>query len=124
MTNEQLASLKKLPEVYARLPEGLRKYIDAIAEGIDKTEEFKDQIQDTVLGLDFTSITDMIVNSVTDPSIDNALEELEVNIDKTIASIAMNMLRRNMLLGPLEKMTMTYISRWRRRIRMAILITN
>lgn len=105
MTNEQLASLKKLPEVYARLPEGLRKYIDAIAEGIDKTEEFKDQIQDTVLGLDFTSITDMIVNSVTDPSIDNALEELEVNIDKTIASIAQNMLRRNMLLGPLEKMT-------------------
>lgn len=105
MTNEQLASLKKLPEVYARLPEGLRKYIDAIAEGIDKTEEFKEQIQDTVLGLDFTSITDMIVNSVTDPSIDNALEELEVNIDKTIASIAQNMLRRNMLLGPLEKMT-------------------
>ena len=105
MTNEQLASLKKLPEVYARLPEGLRKYIDAIAEGIDKTEEFKDRIQDTVLGLDFTSITDMIVNSVTDPSIDNALEELEVNIDKTIASIAQNMLRRNMLLGPLEKMT-------------------
>lgn len=105
MTNEQLASLKKLPEVYARFPEGLRKYIDAIAEGIDKTEEFKDQIQDTVLGLDFTSITDMIVNSVTDPSIDNALEELEVNIDKTIASIAQNMLRRNMLLGPLEKMT-------------------
>lgn len=105
MTNEQLASLKKLPEVYARLPEGLRKYIDAIAEGIDKTEEFKDQIQDTVLGLDFTSITDMIVNSVTDPSIDNALEELEVNIDKTIASIAQNMLRRNMLLGSLEKMT-------------------
>lgn len=105
MTNEQLASLKKLPEVYARLPEGLRKYIDAIAEGIDKTEEFKDQIQDTVLGLDFTSITDMIVNSVTDPSIDNALEELEGNIDKTIASIAQNMLRRNMLLGPLEKMT-------------------
>ncbi len=105
MTNEQLALLKKLPEVYARLPEGLRKYIDAIAEGIDKTEEFKDQIQDTVLGLDFTSITDMIVNSVTDPSIDNALEELEVNIDKTIASIAQNMLRRNMLLGPLEKMT-------------------
>lgn len=105
MTNEQLASLKKLPEVYARLPEGLRKYIDAIAEGIDKTEEFKDQIQDTVLGLDFTSITDMIVNSVTDPSIENALEELEVNIDKTIASIAQNMLRRNMLLGPLEKMT-------------------
>ena len=105
MTNEQLASLKKLPEVYARLPEGLRKYIDAIAEGIDKTEEFKDQIQDTVLGLDFTSITDMIVNSVTDPSIDNALEELEVNIDKTIASISQNMLRRNMLLGSLEKMT-------------------
>lgn len=105
MTNEQLASLKKLPEVYARLPEGLRKYIDAIAEGIDKTEEFKDQIQDTVLGLDFTSITDMIVNSVTDPSIDNALEDLEANIDKTIASIAQSMLRRNMLLGPLEKMT-------------------
>lgn len=105
MTNEQLASLKKLPEVYARLPEGLRKYIDAIAEGIDKTEEFKDQIQDTVLGLDFTSITDMIVNSVTDPSIDNALEDLEANIDKTIASIAQNMLRRNLLLGPLEKMT-------------------
>ena len=47
----------------------------------------------------------MIVNSVTDPSIDNALEELEVNIDKTIASIAQNMLRRNMLLGSLEKMT-------------------
>lgn len=105
MTNEQLASLKKLPEVYARLPEGLRKYIDAIAEGIDKTEEFKDQIQDTVLGLDFTSIADMIVNSLTDPSIDNALEELETNIDKTIASIVQNMLRRNMLLGPLEKMT-------------------
>ena len=105
MTNEQLASLKKLPEVYVRLPEGLRKYIDAIAEGIDKTEEFKDQIQDTVLGLDFTSIADMIVNSLTDPSIDNALEELEANIDKTIASIVQNMLRRNMLLGPLEKMT-------------------
>lgn len=105
MTNEQLASLKKLPEVYARLPEGLRKYIDAIAEGIDKTEGFKEQIQDTVLGMDFTSIADMIVSSLTDPSIDNALEEFEANIDKTIASIAQNMLRRNMLLGPLEKMT-------------------
>lgn len=105
MTNEQLASLKKLPEVYARLPEGLRKYIDAIAEGIDKTEEFKEQIQDTVLGMDFTSIADMIVSSLTDPSIDNALEEFEANIDNTIASIAQNMLRRNMLLGPLEKMT-------------------
>lgn len=105
MTNEQLVSLKQIPEAYARLPEGIRKYIDDLAEAMDKTEEFKQQIQDTVLGFDFTEIADAIIDVFTDSSIDNALETFAGKVDAILAKVVKNMLQRNMLVAPIQKMT-------------------
>lgn len=105
MTNEQLVSLKQIPEAYARLPEGIRKYIDDLADAMDKTEEFKQQIQDTVLGFDFTEIADAIIDVFTDSSIDNALETFAGKVDAILAKVVKNMLQRNMLVAPIQKMT-------------------
>lgn len=105
MTNEQLVSLKQIPEAYARLPEGIRKYIDDLAEAMDKTEEFKQQIQDTVLGFDFTEVADAIIDVFTDSSIDNALEAFAGKVDAILAKVVKNMLQRNMLVAPIQKMT-------------------
>lgn len=105
MTNEQLVSLKQIPEAYARLPEGIRKYIDDLAEAMDKTEEFKQQIQDTVLGFDFTEVADAIIDVFTDSSIDNALETFAGKVDAILAKVVKNMLQRNMLVAPIQKMT-------------------
>lgn len=105
MTNEQLVSLKQIPEAYARLPEGIRKYIDDLAEAMDKTEEFKQQIQDTVLGFDFTEVADAIIDVFTDSSIDDALEAFAGKVDAILAKVVKNMLQRNMLVAPIQKMT-------------------
>lgn len=105
MTNEQLVSLRTIPEAYARLPEGIRKYIDELAEAMDKTEEFKKQLQDSILGFDFTEIADAIIDVFTDSSIDNALETFAGKVDAIIAKVVKNMLQRNMLVAPIQKMT-------------------
>ncbi|MCD8193632.1 MAG: hypothetical protein LUD74_03610 [Tannerellaceae bacterium] len=104
MTNAEIARLREIPQIYARLPKEIREYVDAIGESLDQLEEFKEQAQETVLGLDFTSIADMIVNALTDPSIENALDDLEKSIDETLASIVASGLKRKLLSDPLEKM--------------------
>ena len=72
---------------------------------MDKTEEFKQQIQDTVLGFDFTEIADAIIDVFTDSSIDNALETFAGKVDAILAKVVKNMLQRNMLVAPIQKMT-------------------
>lgn len=105
MTNEQLVSLKQIPEAYARLPEGIRKYIDDLSEATDKTEEFKQQVQDTVLGFDFSEISQAIIDTFTDPTIDDALGTFAGKVDAVLAKVVKNMLQRNLLIEPIQKMT-------------------
>lgn len=110
MTDDQLVKLREIPDLWAHVPEEMRKYIEALAEGKEKMEEFKQTVQDTVLGFDFSDITSMIVDSVTDSSIDNALGTLVENVDGAIATIVKNMLARNMLVGPIQKMVSTLMT--------------
>lgn len=110
MTDDQLVKLREIPDLWAHVPESMRKYIEALAEGKEKMEEFKQTVQDTVLGFDFSDITSMIVDSVTDSSIDNALGTLVENVDGAIATIVKNMLARNMLVGPIQKMVSTLMT--------------
>ncbi len=102
MSNEELIKLRSLPEIYAHLPESMRKYIDAIAEGANKLEEFNEEVQNTILGFEFSDITSMIVDSFTDSSIDDALGNLTQNVNGAIANIVKNMLARKMLTGPIQ----------------------
>lgn len=104
MTDEELVKLRSLPELYAHLPGDMRKYIDALAEGKEKLEQFNEEVQNTILGFGFSDITSMIVDSFTDSSIDNALDNLTKNVDGAIANIVKNMLARKMLTIPMEKM--------------------
>lgn len=110
MTDDQLVKLREIPDLWAHVPEEMRKYIEALAEGKEKMEEFKQTVQDTVLGFDFSDITSMIVDSMTDSSIDNALGTLVENVDGAIATIVKNMLARNMLVGPIQKMVSTLMT--------------
>lgn len=104
MTDEQLIKLKEIPELYAKLPEQMRTYIDDLSSATDKLEEFKQQVQETILGFDFSSITEMIVDSVTDSSINDALGDLSGNVDKTISDIVKKMLTRNLLTNQIQKL--------------------
>ena len=58
-----------------------------MAESKEKLAKFNQEVQDTILGFSFADITNMIVDSFTDPSIDNALDELSQNIDGAIGNI-------------------------------------
>lgn len=104
MTDEQLVLLKSMPEIFAKLRPQLQEYINDLADGIDKLDEFKQQLQDTILGFDFSTITSMIVDSLTDSSIDNALDSLTSNINGAMAKMVKDMLARQMLIGPIQKM--------------------
>lgn len=105
MTDAQLVQLKNMPEIYAKLSDGLRKYIDDLSDSMDKLEEFAMDVQDTVLSFNFSDITSMIVDSLTDSSIDNALDSLTNNVNGAMAKMVKDMLARQMLVGPLQKMT-------------------
>lgn len=104
MTDAQLVQLKSMPEIFAKLRPQLQEYINDLADGIDKLDEFKQQLQDTILGFDFTTITSMIVDSLTDSSIDNALDSLTNNVNGAMAKMVKDMLARQMLIGPIQKM--------------------
>lgn len=110
MTADQWIKLKEIPGLYARLPENTRKFIDEMSESQDALDEFKASVQDTILGFDFTDITSMIVDSVTDPSIDDALVTLADNVDGTIADIVKNMLTRNLLTKQIQVLMDSLIS--------------
>lgn len=105
MTDAQLVQLKSMPEIYAKLSDGLRKYIDDLSDSMDKLEEFAMDVQDTVLSFNFSDITSMIVDSLTDSSIDNALDSLTNNVNGAMAKMVKDMLARQMLVGPIQKMT-------------------
>ena len=104
MTDEQLVLLKSMPEIFAKLRPQLQEYINDLAEGMDKLDEFSQQVQESILGFDFTTITSMIVDSLTDSSIDNALDSLTNNVNGAMAKMVKDMLARQILIGPIQKM--------------------
>ncbi len=87
MSDDQLVKLREIPTLWAHIPSQMREYIEAMAESKEKLAEFNQEVQDTVLGFSFSDITGMIVDSFTDPSIDNALDKLSQNIDGAIGDI-------------------------------------
>lgn len=103
MTASQLVSLKQIPLLYAKLPKELTEYIDNLDEAVDKQKELDEQIRDMILGFDYSDITTAIVDSLTDPSIDNALGDLGAKIDEFIADTVKNILIKTFLTEQLEK---------------------
>lgn len=103
MTASQLVSLKQIPLLYAKLPKELTEYIDKLDEAVDKQKELDEQIRDMILGFDYSDITTAIVDSLTDPSIDNALGDLGAKIDEFIADTVKNILIKTYLTDQLEK---------------------
>lgn len=104
MNDDQLVSLREIPTLWAKIPYQMRDYIEAMAESKEKLAEFNQEVQDTVLGFSFSDITSMIVDSFTDPSIDNALDKLSQNIDGAIGDIIKKTLARNMLTEEMNKL--------------------
>ena len=101
MNASQLISLKSIYSVWTKLPEEVRKYIDDLEDSYDKQEELLDQIQEMILGFDYSDITTAIVDSFTDPAIDNALDDLSGKIDEFISTTIKNILVKSMLIDPL-----------------------
>ena len=54
-----------------------------------------------ILGFDYSDITTAIVDSFTDPAIDNALDDLSGKIDEFISTTIKNILVKSMLIDPL-----------------------
>lgn len=104
MSDDQLVSLREIPNLWAHIPSQMREYIEAMAESKEKLAEFNQEVQDTVLGFSFSDMTSMIVDSLTDPSIDNALDKLSQNIDGAIGDIIKKTLARNMLTEEMNKL--------------------
>ncbi len=104
MSDDQLVKLREIPTLWAHIPSQMREYIEAMAESKEKLAEFNQEVQDTVLGFSFSDITGMIVDSFTDPSIDNALDKLSQNIDGAIGDIIKKTLARNMLTEEMNKL--------------------
>ena len=104
MSDDQLVKLREIPTLWAHIPSQMREYIEAMAESKEKLAEFNQEVQDTVLGFSFSDITGMIVDSFTDPSIDNALDKLSQNVDGAIGDIIKKTLARNMLTEEMNKL--------------------
>lgn len=101
MNASQLISLKSIYSVWTKLPEEVRKYIDDLEDSYDKQDELLDQIKEMILGFDYSDITTAIVDSFTDPAIDNALDDLSGKIDEFISTTIKNILVKSMLIDPL-----------------------
>jgi len=104
MTNEQLIALQSIPEVWARLHSDLRKYIEDLADAKEELDGLSDQIRDMLFGFDYSNITEAIVSSFTDPTIDDAMSDLEGKVDEMIGNIIKNIITRNMLIDPIQQM--------------------
>lgn len=101
MNASQLISLKSIYSVWTKLPEEVRKYIGDLEDSYDKQDELLDQIKEMILGFDYSDITTAIVDSFTDPAIDNALNDLSGKIDEFISTTIKNILVKSMLIDPL-----------------------
>jgi len=104
MTNKELITLQQLPEVWAKLHGDLRKYIEDLSDAQDELDDIDNKLKELVMGLEYSQVTDAIVDSLTDPSIDNAMLDLEGKIDNMIGSIIKNILTKNMLVEPVKNM--------------------
>ncbi|MBN2829390.1 MAG: hypothetical protein JXR56_03600, partial [Candidatus Cloacimonetes bacterium] len=101
MTNDELVGLKDIADVWSKLPEGIKTYINDLSTSKDKLEELNEQLQDMLLGFDASSISDAIVESFTDSSIDNAMDDLSGKMDNFISGIMKNLLTNLLLTAPI-----------------------
>lgn len=104
MTNKELITLQQIPEVWAKLHADLRKYIEDLSAAQDELDNIDDLLKELVMGLDYSQVTDAIIDSITDPSIDNAMLDLEGKVDNMIGNIIKNILSKNMLIEPIQNM--------------------
>lgn len=104
LTAEQLLLIKnELPDAWARLPEEVRKYLEQVINSKEQIEELKQQLQDMLLGFSVDDISSAIVDSLTDPSIDNAMGDLSGKMDDFISGIVKNIIVKMALTGPITK---------------------
>ncbi|MDH6343158.1 hypothetical protein M2480_001784 [Parabacteroides sp. PFB2-12] len=101
MNAKQLMSLQEIPELWAKLPEELRQYIEQIINSTEEIENMQQTLQDMLLGFSADDITQTIVDSLTDPSIDNAMEDLSDKMDEYIAGIVKNIITKMALVQPI-----------------------
>lgn len=101
---EKLVRLQEeLPEVWARLPEKVREYLNQIIDSKEQMEELNQQLQDMLLGFFADDITSAIVESLTDPSIENAMDDLSGKMDDFISGIVKNIIVKMALTEPVTK---------------------
>ena len=104
MTNEELIKLMDIEDVWSRMPDSLKTYIETLGEAQGEVDALNTQLQDMILGFSGTdSITDAIVSSLTDPSIDDAMGDLSGKMDNIIGDIVKNMIVKFALVGPVTK---------------------
>lgn len=101
MNSDELIKLRDIADVWSKLPGEIRAYIDDLAASKDKLKELNEQLQDMLLGFDTSSISDAIVESFTDPQIDNAMADLSGKIDNFISGIMKNLLTNLLLTTPI-----------------------
>ena len=102
LTEDELVKLRDVADVWARLPEGIRTYIDDLAESKEQLEDLQNQLQDMLLGFEATDIRDAIVDSFTDGAIDNAMADFEAKADDLVAGIMKNIMTNLMLTEPIN----------------------
>ena len=101
---EKLVRLQEeLPEVWARLPEKVREYLNQIIDSKEQMEDLNQQLQDMLLGFSADDITSAIVDSLTDPSIENAMDDLSRKMDDFISGIVKNIIVKMALTEPITK---------------------
>lgn len=101
---EKLVRLQEeLPEVWARLPEKIREYLNQIIDSKEQMEKLNQQLQDMLLGFSADDITSAIVDSLTDPAIDNAMGDLSGKMDEFISGIVKNIIVKMALTEPITK---------------------
>lgn len=101
---EKLVRLQEeLPEVWARLPEKVREYLNQIIESKEKMKELNQELQDMLLGFSADDVTSAIVDSLTDPSIENAMDNLSGKMDNFISGIVKNIIVKMALTEPITK---------------------
>ena len=99
---EKLVRLQnELPEVWARLPEAVRKYLNQIIDSKTQIEELNQDLQDMLLGFSTENITSSIIDSLTDPSIDDAMGNLSEKMDDLISGIVKNIITKMALTTPI-----------------------
>lgn len=104
MTDDQLIKLMEIPEAWQYLNADIRKYIENLAEAKEELDNLDNTYKDLIISLDFDDIASAIIDSFTDPAIDDALVDFEGKVDGMVSGIIKNIMTKNFLVKPVTDM--------------------